>query len=234
MKAIKNLSIILPIYNGEIFLKDAVQSILDQSWLPQDFEILLMDDASNDNSVEVARSLERLSKAIKLIALEKNGGVAYARNKGVQEACYEHLAFLDQDDTWHPRKLELQQWGIKSFMEMDYVLGRQSFSLYQVDQPPKWLNPIWLEEPQKGWVPGTMVIEKLKFLEVGFFDEQYRYGGDDVDWFVRAHQKQLRYHMLDDVILQRKVHASNTSRNTLPGNFELLKLVKSKLDRSNA
>jgi GT2 family glycosyltransferase len=103
-----------------------------------------------------------------------------------------------------------------------------------VDQPPKWLNPIWLIEPQKGWVPGTMIIEKLKFLEVGFFDEQYRYGGDDVDWFVRAHQKQLRYHMLDDVILQRKVHASNTSRNTLPGNFELLKLVKSKLDRSNA
>jgi glycosyltransferase involved in cell wall biosynthesis len=234
MKAIESLSIIVPIYNGELFLRDAVQSILNQSWLPQSFEVLLIDDASNDKSIEVARSLEKLSKDIRLVALENNRGVASARNTGIQLAQYEHLAFLDQDDTWHSSKLELQQSAIKNYRDVDYMLGRQSFSLYQIDQWPQWLNPSWHKAPQKGWVPGTLIIEKLKFLDVGFFDEKYRHGGDDVDWFARAHHKKLRYQMLDDVILHRKVHALNTSRNTLPSNLELLKLIKSKLDRSNA
>lgn len=234
MRAIESLSIIVPIYNGASFLEDAVQSILNQSWLPQSFEVLLVDDASSDKSIDVARSLQNLSKDIALVTLAKNGGVASARNAGIQLAQYEHLAFLDQDDTWHPRKLELQQSAIKNYKDVDYFLGMQTFSLYQIDQWPQWLNPAWYQEPQKGWVPGTLIIEKFKFLEVGFFDEQYRYGGDDVDWFARAHHKKFRHHMLNDVILQRKVHAYNTSRNTLPSNLELLKLVKSKLDRSNA
>ena len=83
MKAIESLSIIVPIYNGELFLKDAVQSILNQSWLPQSFEVLLIDDASNDKSIELARSLEQLSKYIRLVALEKNRGVASSRNAGI-------------------------------------------------------------------------------------------------------------------------------------------------------
>jgi len=235
MKIIKSLSVILPVYNGEPFLEEAVQSILKQSWLPEQIEILIIDDASIDKSLEVAHKLEKLSNMIKVINSEKNQGIARTRNLGIQLSQYEHLAFIDADDTWSFNKLELQQSAIKEYPDLDYILGRQTFHLYKVDKPPPWLNPLWLEESQAGWVLGTTIIEKSTLLKVGLFDEQYLAGIDDTDWFSKAHEKKLTSHMLNDAILQRKIHQSNTTtQNTLPANVELLKLIKLKLDRLNA
>lgn len=234
MRPLRSLSVILPVFNGEAFLEEAVESVLNQTWMPKHLEILLLDDGSKDKSVELAHRLQGLSKRVRSVALGVNRGVATARNKGVEMAQYEHIAFLDQDDRWHATKLELQAHILKTQPEVDYVLGRQSFHLYQIKEPPQWFNPLWLEGPQAGWVPGTLVIERSKFFEVGPFDPQYVFGGDDVDWFSRAHELGLVYRMLDEVLLHRKIHQHNTSQHTLPGNLELLRLVKSKLDRLNA
>jgi len=91
-------SIIIPVYNKAAYLPRAVNSILSQT--VQDFEILVIDDASTDHSVEIIRSIA--DPRIRLFQQETNRGVSAARNRGIQEAQYNWVAFLDADDEWKP------------------------------------------------------------------------------------------------------------------------------------
>lgn len=96
-------SIIMPAYNASENIADAIQSILNQSY--SKFELIIIDDKSSDNTVEVIQSF--CDPRIQLIALEKNSGVANARNKGIEQAKYPYIGFLDSDDLYHPKHLEI-------------------------------------------------------------------------------------------------------------------------------
>lgn len=231
MKTLKSLSVIIPIFNGVNFIHDAVASVLSQSFLPPAFEILLIDDGSSDNSFAACRKLESKCSHIKFIPLMNNCGVARARNLGVEHSIYEHLAFLDQDDLWAPEKLAIQAQAIEEHPDIDYLLSLQSFSLLGLISYPKWFKDKWTEGPQKGYVFGSMLIQKSIFTEVGFLNEAYRYG-DDMDWFVRAQEAEMRELMLPYPLLLRRVHDNNASQRTSHSSSELLKLIKAKLDRA--
>ena len=105
------VSVIVPVHNAEAFLKDTVDSILKQTY--ENLEIMLVDDASKDSSREMIKEYEVLDERVKPLILEDNVGVADARNKGIEAAKGQYIAFLDSDDIWLPTKLEEQI----SFME---------------------------------------------------------------------------------------------------------------------
>lgn len=101
------VSVIIPNYNGEAFLGDTLRSALNQTW--PDTEIIVVDDGSSDRSLELVSAISREHSRVRAIPLGRNSGLpAIARNAGVREARGGFVAFLDADDLWHPRKLELQ------------------------------------------------------------------------------------------------------------------------------
>jgi glycosyltransferase involved in cell wall biosynthesis len=100
------VSIITPLYNASNWLEATVNSVLSQT--VKDWEMIIVDDCSSDNSYELACKLSEQDKRIKVFQLKKNAGAAAARNKAISEAKGRYIAFLDSDDLWFPQKLEVQ------------------------------------------------------------------------------------------------------------------------------
>ena len=100
------VSIITPSYNSERFIKQCVKSVLAQTYT--NWEMIIVDDCSHDNSKLEIASLSKNEARIKTIFLDKNVGAAEARNVAIRKAKGKYIAFLDSDDLWAPKKLELQ------------------------------------------------------------------------------------------------------------------------------
>ena len=100
------VSIITPVYQSERFIERTILSVLAQSY--QNWEMILIDDCSHDKSAEIIQKFVEKDKRIKYLRLETNSGAAVARNKAIEIAQGEYLAFLDSDDLWEPLKLEKQ------------------------------------------------------------------------------------------------------------------------------
>lgn len=99
------ISIIIPVYNAEKFLKETVSSIQNQTY--QNWELILVNDGSTDNSLQTAQKLAKTDQRIKVISI-KNSGAATARNTGINLAKGNYLCFIDADDLWLPEKLKKQ------------------------------------------------------------------------------------------------------------------------------
>ncbi|WP_026576795.1 glycosyltransferase family 2 protein [Bacillus sp. UNC438CL73TsuS30] len=100
------VSIITPTYNAARFITETIQSVKDQTFT--NWEMIIVDDCSFDNTVDIVKEEIEIDSRIKLIELKKNGGPANARNIAISEAKGNFLAFLDSDDLWLPQKLERQ------------------------------------------------------------------------------------------------------------------------------
>ncbi|WP_456867477.1 glycosyltransferase family 2 protein [Galbibacter sp. BG1] len=110
------VSIITPVYNSSKFLKENIESVQKQTFV--DYEHILIDDCSSDNSVEMIECYNQKDARIKLIKLSKNSGAGVARNKGIKEANGRFIAFLDSDDLWDENKLKKQ---------LNFMLENKSF-----------------------------------------------------------------------------------------------------------
>ena len=106
----KKISVIVPMHNSSKYLTECIESILNQTY--NNFEIIIVDDASTDNSVEIASEIK--DNRIRIFKLEENLGVATARNKGIEEATGDYICFIDSDDYWVRDKLERQIKFIES------------------------------------------------------------------------------------------------------------------------
>lgn len=100
------ITVVMPNYNGHRFVEQAIDSVLSQTY--QNLELLVVDDCSKDDSLQLIKQKAQSDKRICVIALEKNAGVANARNVGIREAKGKYIALLDNDDVWAVDKLERQ------------------------------------------------------------------------------------------------------------------------------
>lgn len=133
MKAL--VSIITPLYNSKAFIAETISSVLKQTYT--NWELLLIDDCSTDNTLEVVAEFLLKNPNIKLIKNNSNSGAAISRNKGIAEAKGDFIAFLDADDLWKPKKLEKQI----NFMQTENC--EVCFSSYeQIDEAGKPVNKL--------------------------------------------------------------------------------------------
>ncbi|MGJ0535819.1 glycosyltransferase family 2 protein, partial [Enterococcus faecium] len=102
----KKVSIVMPAYNASRFITESVNSVQNQTY--NNWEIIIVNDASTDDTQYRLESMAKKDNRIKIINLEKNMGAAYARNIAIKNTRGEFIAFLDSDDTWYPKKLERQ------------------------------------------------------------------------------------------------------------------------------
>lgn len=133
------VSIIMPSWNTERFIAEAIQSVIDQTY--QNWELLIVDDCSTDNTDEVVASFK--DDRIKYFHNEKNSGAALTRNRAMREARGEWIAFLDSDDLWMPEKLEKQ---IAFMKDNGYTLSYTEYE--KIDEESKPLN-IYVSGPEK-------------------------------------------------------------------------------------
>ena len=100
------VSIITPLYNCSDFLEQTIKSVFAQTY--ENWEMIMVDDCSTDNSLEIAKEYASKDRRIKIIELTENSGAAVARNTAIEAAIGRYIAFLDSDDIWLPEKLEKQ------------------------------------------------------------------------------------------------------------------------------
>jgi glycosyltransferase involved in cell wall biosynthesis len=182
-----NVSIIVPFLNAERFLAEAIASVRSQSY--QDWELLLIDDGSTDESCAIASAAAVSDVRIRLLARppEVAGGAAAARNAGLREASGDLIAFLDADDLYEPHRLESQvgafelhpeimavygptRWWHPGAEDRDWIEPMQSMA-QRVHPPPKLLTRVLLL--QRGHVPCTcsVTVKREAMDQVGGFEE---------------------------------------------------------------
>ena len=127
-KQLPLVSIITPVYNTEKYIGETIDSVIKQTY--QNWEMIIVDDLSTDNSVELISKICEQEAKIRLIQLEKNGGSGIARNRAISEARGKYIAFLDSDDIWLPQKLEVQ---IHLMEDNDWALSHSSFGYINED-----------------------------------------------------------------------------------------------------
>lgn len=217
------ISIILPVFNGEEYLDDTLQSIFKQDY--KHFEVIVVDDGSIDNS-------EKISKSYNVrYFYQENQGVAAARNYGIKLAKGEIVAFIDQDDTWLPGKLMKQINQMISEHELGYVLTYQMLKLaVGINKIPAWVRKNQLNKPIVGYLPSTLMVRKDVFDKIGLFNPDYN-TGSDTEWFFRAKDNHIKMEILQEVLTLRKIHKYNHSNLVGDSHIELLRIIRSSIFR---
>jgi len=201
------ISVVIPLYNKEKYVRRAVDSVLAQSF--RNFELIVVNDGSTDNSPAIVRQYS--DPRIRLIDQE-NRGVSAARNRGIRDAQGELIAFLDADDEWKSTFLET----IKK-LAANYPSAGLYVTSYRIVMPNgrerdakfRTVRPAYIGVVQNYFgnayrdaivTSNTAVIAKRVFDTVGFFDEGIRFGEDLLMWYKVA--------LTHDVVIDNSVNAT--------------------------
>jgi glycosyltransferase involved in cell wall biosynthesis len=219
------VSVVIPVYNGERYLSQALDSVLAQEY-PR-IEVIVVDDGSTDGSADIARGYQ----AVRYL-YQSNAGPAAARNTGIGAASGEFIAFLDHDDVWVPWKLQTEMECFRDHPELGYTMARGEF-VYEGDvKPPHWAiaqqrdgNPVPLH--------AALVARRSLFDQVGLLDPSFRVG-EDTEWLMRANDAHVPMMVLDGVLLRRRIHETNASNQVELARIGVLRAVRDSMHRQRS
>lgn len=241
------VSVIIPTYNRYNYLKNAIDSILEQT--VNDLEIIIIDDASNDNTPSILRDFN--DNRIKYIRHAVNKGGSAARNTGIKESSSEYIAFLDDDDLWLPGKLEEQLNLIKQLppdfgaVSCDYYLTNNIGSLFKAETPLKQ-NDRYMAKSKfslsndlllNNYVGSTsqVLVKKLCFERVGNFDTELK-SCQDLDMWIRI-ARVFKFTYVDKPLIIYRLHQHKISRDLnalIQGHEKLFDKYKSEYIKNRA
>jgi glycosyltransferase involved in cell wall biosynthesis len=216
------VSVIIATFNGEEFLRPALESLFAQDYEP--IEAILIDDGSEDGTPEIAQSFPGLR-----YIRQENQGLAAAHNAGIRAARGEFIAFLDDDDVVPPSKISLQAEYLRAHPEVGCVMGRQEWI-----NPPPWLTRDAVYGDLDGIPPGSAMIRRDVLDQLGGFDASFRWG-EDMDLLVRMREHGVTMFVLPEIVLHRRFTGSNmTAPENRPVKNPLLMSLKAKLERERS
>lgn len=217
------VSVIIPVYNGDRHLAEAIESVLAQTYRP--IEIIVVDDGSTDNTANIARSYQQVR-----YIYQKNQGNGTAKNTGISVAQGELIAFLDVDDLWTSNKLNLQVNYLLQYPHIDATICQMRNILESGNDWPSWLKKEHIDADVAGYIPSALVVRKTVFEKIGNFDPTYR-RTNDADWFFRAKDGGIVIAVIPEVLLYKRIHNSNLSHQTKEMNSELMGILRSSIER---
>lgn len=195
------VSVVIPAWNGERYLGEALDSVFGQTRPP--FEVIVVDDASADGTSVVASSFP-----VTLFRVE-HGGAAAARNAGIVRATGDAVALLDQDDVWHPEKLERQVEVLEREPSVAVVFaGIESF--VSPDVPDVARDVRFTPGVQYAPATSTMLTRRSTFEAVGLLPDLF--AAEHVPWLARVRARGLGVQMMPLCLARRRIHETNTSR----------------------
>jgi glycosyltransferase involved in cell wall biosynthesis len=211
------VSAIMPVYNAERFLEEALESLLAQDYRP--FEVIVCDDGSTDGSSEILRRHGSIT-----MLTQENRGAAAARNAAANAAKGELLAFFDADDRWPANRLTLQASFLQEHPHIGCVLGRQEWM-----NPPPWLTRDVVHGDLDGIPLLSAMIRRDVFERVGGFDTSFTHS-EDMDLLFRLREQNIRIEVLREIVLFRRFHGDNLTAAP-PATSPLLRSLRQKLER---
>ena len=220
MISMPKISIIIPTYNSSLFIKRTIQSVINQTYT--DWELLIIDDQSTDNTVELINEYVKQDKRIKLLKTAQNsGGPATPKNIGIENAVGKYVAFLDHDDEWLPEKLEKQlkvfetsnnnKLGLVScFINIrnnnDGKIISKQRGLYKKNALNMLLQYNFL-------ITSSCIMTKREiFKKIGLFDNKFKVS-DDWDMWLRILKSDYELDYTPECLVNYFVHEQNLSSN---------------------
>jgi glycosyltransferase involved in cell wall biosynthesis len=218
------VSVIIPVFNGEKYLREAIESVLAQTY--RSFEIILVNDGSTDNSGAIAKSFASQLRYF----YQDNSGLAAALNSGIKLSGGCFLSFLDADDLWKEDKLMRQMMVFEDNPHVDIVFGQvKHFYSSELDENQRRRMRI-PARVIRGFFKGSMLIKRDSFFRVGVFDTRWKVG-DFVDWYLKAVEKGMKSIVLNDVVTLRRIHADNMGVRERKSQTDFVRILKASLDR---
>lgn len=213
------ISVIIPVYNSEKYLPTCLESIFNSTY--QDFEIILVDDGSTDNSGIICDDFAAKEPRIKVIH-KSNAGVAEARNDGLKNATGEYVAFMDNDDVIHPRMFEILYNAISSG---DYDFSMVLYKKIEYDDYPKWVNQEISDTLRQKEVSQKDMMREMFLWNMNFnvvWNKLYRRSQvsdikfintacDDMEWSSRLYLKAQKAIMVEKELYFWLQHGTNVS-----------------------
>ncbi len=216
------VSVIIPAYNYAHFLPEAIESVLQQNY--RDFEIIVVDDGSTDNTREV---LYKYWNKITYI-YQENKGLPAARNTGIRASQSDYIAFLDADDLWMPEKLELQVGLMDKRQDVSLVYSNV-FILDETGGKRK-VTYSWSQDVSKNPLKElllscpipvlTVLIRRQAIEKCGLFDETLTYSEDWDMWLRLALDRSNRFVIINKHLAQYRIHGTGTYSLYNPSSLE--------------
>ncbi|MFT5112024.1 MAG: glycosyltransferase involved in cell wall biosynthesis [Parasphingorhabdus sp.] len=220
------VSCIVPVFNCEKYVLETLQSIDNQTY--EKIEIIVVDDGSTDRTAQILQSINIDICYIK----QANQGAAAARKTGVDRARGEFITFLDSDDLWRADKVEKQSNCFQKMPDMDICISHIK-NFWQPELEGERLNyeNHTISQPMPGYSWDTFMARLSIFSEVGEINAQVVHC-DATEFFLRAQHAGVKIHVLEDVLVWRRLHEGNLSRQfRYESRKEYLSLVRQSLTR---
>lgn len=226
MTSAPRVSVIIPCYNHAAYLPESLGSVLSQT-VPL-HEVIVIDDGSSDGSAEIAGAF---APSVTVVS-QPNSGIAAARNAGLQLARGDYIAFLDADDVWPADSLaaRLAAFALDPATEVVFGLVEQFLSP-ELDAEarmrlhcPPGLSPARLA--------GCMLAQKRTIDRIGLFDTSLKVG-ETMDWVARLNSDGAHSTIINQLVLRRRIHGSNTVlTHSVPSDY--LQVLRASLKRRAA
>ncbi len=218
------VSVIIPTFNRGWILKEAIDSVLSQSFYH--YELIVVDDGSTDNTREILASYPRI-----IAVTQENRGVSAARNKGAELSTGKFIAFLDSDDLWLPRKLEYQ---VNFFKKNPFARICQTEEIWIKNGTR--INPKKRHKKPSGMIfekclelclvsPSSVMMTRELFYEAGGFDESLP-ACEDYDLWLRISYKNPIYLVKEPLVIKRGGHEDQLSRLPCLDKYRIKSLLK--------
>jgi len=218
------VSVITTVYNCARYLAEAIDSVLHQSYRP--LELIVVDDGSDDGSGEIAQHHQPFVRYLH----QPRGGIGAARNRALELAQGDYIAFLDADDRFPPERLERQMAAFDRDPTLEAVFGHvREFLSPDLDPTARARLRPAAERPGTNF-PGAMLIKRDAFNRVGLFSTALKIGVS-LDWGARASERHLRSLLLPWVVQERRLHAENTGIRERESRAHYAQALKASLDR---
>ncbi len=214
------VSVIMAVYNGEAYLAESIDSILTQTF--SDFELIIVDDGSQDNSAEIIRGYQDRDSRIRFFQLERNMGIADARNRAIAEAIGEYLTIMDCDDISFPERLEKQVDFLQANPDTSVVgvsgqaVGADLAPLFNLNMPQRHCIIVLDMFVGVGLMFQTIMLSIDSLRSVGGYAPGRRTGEErDLTWRLLFEKKQKFANLPQHLLLYRR-HELSVSHSQDP------------------
>jgi glycosyltransferase involved in cell wall biosynthesis len=218
-----DVSVIMAVKNGARFIDQALDSVEASSVMPR--EVLVIDGGSTDATPAL---VERRPWAT--LVVQRSTGIAGAYNEAIALARGELVAFLSHDDLWAPQKLARHVEAMAAQPRQAFTVSLVQHFLEPGAETPPGFRAALLDAPAPGFLMEALVARRSLFDAVGLFDPRFA-TGEDTDWFARVLDAGVPHTVIREVLVRKRVHATNASLNDAATNANLLTALRRSVER---
>lgn len=219
------VSVIMPCYNMASYVSDSIKSVIAQTY--PHWELLIVDDASSDETVNIIKSYAQADSRIKFAIKKQNSGISDTRNQCIQMAQGQFLAFLDADDIWHPEKLEKQ---------LSFMLAKNigfTYSTYDwINEDGKIMNKfintignLDYKTYLRNTIIGCSTVMVNKAITGDVFVPKFRTSEDTATW-LDILRKGLMAYAIDESLVSYRIRRKSASSNKIRASIDLWKVYR--------